>query len=405
MSVPSSNVDEKLLSAAVINHLNDRHQITYAQIGSDLKIIQTSDNFSFLLSPNMKTAVGQHLTSIFDEFVGVEDTLQAIINDNLDDLTLDYVARKTADGTIHYLNFRILNLEKISSTNGLLLIIEDVTSAGLLNQRLVQNRNELRLAQEKLNTINQELLRLNEFKSFLLSMLAHDMRTPLGAVRGYAELILRMLEPERVKLSLEKTTTYASTICSITDQMTWLIRDLIDFDRAEKGLLTVNLTPCSILQLIQETVEMQDAIIKDQDLQIVLDINPPTFKMLADKQRLRQIINNLVGNAIKYTPRGGQITISTRIEGQESALTIADNGRGMTPEQLEALFQPYYRTKEALSSTIVGSGLGLFIVESLANALNGRIDVSSEVGRGSAFTLYLPLASSVSPENAPATPE
>ncbi len=405
MSIPSSNIDKALLETAVINHFNGRHRFMYAQIGSDLNILNTSDNFSFLLPEKFDTAIGHSLTEIFEEFIGVEEIFQAILNGEQTEFNLDYVTHITAQGDTYYLNLRVVNIHELISTSGLLLIVEDVTTAGLLSQRLTQNRNDLRLAQDKLSAANQELQHLIKFKSFLLSMLAHDMRTPLSAIRGYAELIQRLLENEQISSANIKTTNFANSICNVTDQLAWLIDDLIDFDRAEKGILTANIVPCQINQIVQETIAMHHSMVDLQNLNVTIDIEPPTLEVLADSQRLQQVINNLLGNAIKYTPTGGQITISAVVEGQQSALKITDNGRGMTPEQLNLLFQPYFRTKEAISSDIVGSGLGLFIVDSLIKAQNGRIEVNSKINHGTTFTVYLPLATPAVLETTPETPE
>jgi two-component system phosphate regulon sensor histidine kinase PhoR len=139
---------------------------------------------------------------------------------------------------------------------------------------------------------------------------------------------------------------------------------------------------------------MVDSIIRLQNITLLLELEPPELMVAADPQRMRQITNNLIGNAIKYTPSGGEISITTHIEDGEAVLVVADNGRGMTAEQTEKVFQPYYRTQEAKSSNALGSGLGLYIVKSLVEAQNGRVDVTSEVGTGSIFTVYLPLAQS-----------
>jgi signal transduction histidine kinase len=106
---------------------------------------------------------------------------------------------------------------------------------------------------------------------------------------------------------------------------------------------------------------------------------------------VRQIVNNLIGNAIKYSPNGGEISISTYAEAENAVLVVLDNGKGMTAEETKKIFQPYYRTNGAKSSNILGSDLGLHIVKILVEVQNGRIDVASELGKGSTYTVRLPL--------------
>jgi signal transduction histidine kinase len=394
MSLPPLNTNKMLLESSVTRAFNNYHRLAYAHIGPDLTIIQTSDNFSSLLPGDMETAEGKPLIEVIEEFGGAEAQLRAVINKEQETFLLEYVNRQPTGGTDHYFNFRIAGLDTFNGPPGLLLIIEDVTTTGTLEQELAQHRNDLRQAQEELSAANSELQQLNQFKSFLISMLAHDMRTPLAAIRGYAELLLRLINSDRVEVFSTKAIAFADNICNITDQMTWLIRDIIDLDQSEKGLLTIILDNCDIHTVIHNTIEMVDSIIRLQNITLLLELEPPELMVAADPQRMRQITNNLIGNAIKYTPSGGEISITTHIEDGEAVLVVADNGRGMTAEQTEKVFQPYYRTQEAKSSNALGSGLGLFIVKSLVEAQNGRVDVTSEVGRGSIFTVYLPLAQS-----------
>ncbi|MFZ0544145.1 MAG: HAMP domain-containing sensor histidine kinase [Candidatus Promineifilaceae bacterium] len=260
-----------------------------------------------------------------------------------------------------------------------------------LDQQLAPYHDELRLLQEELLAANTELNQLKQFRSFLLSMLAHDMRTPLAAIRGYSELLLRLINTNQAAPIPPKAVTFADNIRNITDQMTWLICDIIDLDQSEKGVLTFSQESCDLHRVINDTLGMMASIIKLQQLTLLLELESSDLFVTADPQRIRQITNNLIGNAIKYTPNGGQITISTSVEDEFAVLAVTDNGPGLEADQIEKIFQPYYRTKSARSSNILGSGLGLHIVKTLVEAQNGRVGVVSEIGRGSTFTVRLPL--------------
>jgi signal transduction histidine kinase len=253
-------------------------------------------------------------------------------------------------------------------------------------------QQDLEEARAELARVNRELERVEQFNSFLLSMLAHDMRTPLAAIRGYSELLTRLLNSDRVEMVAGKATGFAENICHITDQMTWLIRDIIDLELAEKGLLEIRVESCDIHGVIGDTIEMMSSIIRLQNITVRLELNPPELLVAADPERMRQVTNNLIGNAVKFTPSGGQVLVSTLVENGEAVLVVADNGRGMTAEQLDKIFEPYYRTPQAKTSTILGSGLGMSIVKRLVEGQNGRVEVESEVGKGSMFTVYVPLA-------------
>lgn len=390
--MPPLNPDKMLLESSVTQALTSYNWLAYAHIGFDLTVVQTSDNFSRLLPDGMETAEGRLITEVIDELAGAEAQLAAVLNKEQESYVLEYMNRERADGNNLYLNFRVVNLDSLSGTPGLLLIIEDVSATGRLSQELIQHRNELRRVQESLSAADLELRQLNQFRTFLLSMLAHDMRTPLAAIRGYAELLLRLINSNKPELIATKGVTFANNICHITDQMTWLIRDIIDLDQSEKGLLGIGLDNCDLHRVIYDAIEMVDSIIKLQNITLLLELNPPDLLITADSQRMRQIMNNLIGHALKHTPSGGELSIMTRIEDGEAVLVVADNGRGMTAEQTENVFHPYYRPQEDKSGNVLSSGLGLYIVKSLVEAQNGRVTVASQVGRGSTFTVYLPLA-------------
>ena len=119
-----------------------------------------------------------------------------------------------------------------------------------------------------------------------------------------------------------------------------------------------------------------------------------TFKVMVDPPRLQQILYNLLGNAVKYSAKGGEIGIRAWHDQQYGFIQVKDNGRGISPENMQQLFQLYFRTEDSMRSQIQGTGLGLYIVKYLVETQNGRVEVTSEPGKGTAFTVSLPLAQS-----------
>lgn len=379
------------LQAAAVRVITDYHRFTYAQIGPDFKVIQASDNFSHWLPEGIDSAEQRPLSDIFPEFTGSEEKLSAVLTHQQPEFLIKFARRKQADDTSRFLNLRVIPYAQESSPGSLLLIVEDVTSAARLGQQLLQYHNSLNQAQELLATIEIKLEQLDHFNSFFVSLLAHDMRTPLAAIRGYAELLLRLMNSGQLAGNTVKANSFAENICYITDQMTWLINDIIDLNNADKGQLVLSIENCDVHQVIQDTLAMFESIIKLQDLTLLLELNPLGLSISADPQRMRQIVNNLIGHAIKSTPTGGEITIRTKVEEGDAILTITDTGKGITAEESQKIFQPYYRTKDAKSTNILGSGLGLHIVKLLAEAHNGRVAAAGQPGKGAAYTLRVPL--------------
>lgn len=367
------------------------HRFTYAHIGPDLTILEISENFSPLLPEGIKTAENQPLTHILPAFANHEPQLQAIIDGERTEFEIKYAKHEQAGGAPLYYNYRVIPLISEDGQSGLLLITEEVTNMAKVGQQLVYYNKALTQAQEQLSTAESQLEQLNKFKTFLLSLLSHDMRTPLAAIRGYAELLLRLMKTSQIEANPAKAHGFADNICSITDQMTWLINDIIDMNRSDTGQLELIIESCDIQQIIQDTLEMYESIIKMQSLSLSLEFNPPDLTISADPQRLRQIANNLIGQAIKRTPTGGEIIVRTAVESDSAVLTITDTGQALTDEEIDKLFQPYHRSKEPKASNILGSGLGLNIVKVLVEAQNGRVEINNKGGIGTTYTVHLPL--------------
>jgi signal transduction histidine kinase len=269
----------------------------------------------------------------------------------------------------------------------LLFIIEDATRAGQLEQQLVQERNELRLAQASLAQTNAELERLNRLKSIFLSISAHELRAPLTAIGVYLDLILADLPPD----APTENTHYLSTVRTQLDRLDKLVGDLLDLDTLEQGKLSIYPGACDLNCVVRQVTEIVAGWAHQQGLSIALDLGEADIQVEADPERLSQITYNLISNAIKYTQEGGTIQISTWAEPLAGVLRLRTMAR-ISPSEIEHLFELYYRTKGSGQSRSIGSGLGLYIVKSLVEAMHGQIEVNSELGRGTEIQVRLPCA-------------
>lgn len=382
------------LATEVAAFLTRNNSIAYAHIAPDLTVQAASGNFADRLGLQDVEIVGAPLDEVLWEFVGSAETLHAVLNGELPTYRLEHVQRETNDGAVGYLTFHVVPLLPQEPDRGLLLFIEDRTEAGTLEQHLVQERNELRLARSALAQANEELRRLNRLKSLFLSMAAHDLRTPLTVILGFAQLLNAHLPAELDQEDRE----YLETISAQAEWLDRLIGNLLALDQIEEGRLLLKPVTCDVAELAEEVREAMRGmtLVKNQELALAAPPSP-TFAY-ADPERAKQILYNLVGNAVKYSPPGTRIEIGVDAAGSEGEviLTVRDEGRGMSEAELGRLFHPYYRTEEAHSSKVKGTGLGLFIVKTLAEAQNGRVAVSSALGQGSTFSVYLPAAAEAS---------
>ncbi len=384
MSVPPADFDPIMLAAHAARAMSQAHRMAYAHLAPDLTIVQTSSNFPFLLESQTGQIIGLPVTEILWEFVGAEAALHDILRGEIPLLRLEQVNRGQGEAML-YLNFQVTPLDAFQPDRGLLLLVEDETAYGRLQQTLVQDRNELRLLKRKLTSANDELRRLNRLKSLFLSMSAHDLRAPLTSIGGYASLLLEIMSDAPAD-----TLKYLGIILSQSEQMNRIISDFLDLDKLEQGLLSLHLESCDLNQIIARVSAAMQVVADSRQIAIALALPSPPLYIWADPDKLYRIIYNLVSNAVKYTPRNGRVHIEARQSDEQITLQVSDNGHGMSEEQLDNLFQLYYRTENARKSKTKGTGLGLYIVKMLVEAHQGRITVASKPGAGSIFTVTLP---------------
>jgi two-component system phosphate regulon sensor histidine kinase PhoR len=227
------------------------------------------------------------------------------------------------------------------------------------------------------------LKELDRMKSEFVTNVSHDLRSPLTSVKGFADL-LPMAGPLN-----EQQEDFLARIQRGIDNVTQMITDLLDLGRIEAEV-NLEMEPCDLGGIVEQAMNghLNHAALKKQSLnpQVAPDL-PPVW---GNPLRLGQVVSNLVGNAVKYTPEGGQITVSVTQEDGHVAVAVADDGIGIPAADLPHIFDKFYRVKNAQTDGIVGTGLGLSLVRSIVEKHQGRIWVRSQAGQGSTFTFVLP---------------
>jgi signal transduction histidine kinase len=209
---------------------------------------------------------------------------------------------------------------------------------------------------------------------------SHELRTPLTAIRGHVDLI------KRYGMDAESMEAVESEV----QRMSRLVNDLLLLARADNGELKLNLQPLDLDLILGEAYREARVLAKDRDLTInMVEFEP--VRINGDADRLSQLLSNLVGNAIKFTPDGGHIMLSLRKTDHEAVLQVGDTGIGIPPEHLQRIFDRFYQADASRSRLgSEGAGLGLSISQWITEAHGGRIQVESQVGSGTIFTVSIP---------------
>jgi signal transduction histidine kinase len=232
---------------------------------------------------------------------------------------------------------------------------------------------------------NARLMQLNEIKQSFVSMVSHELRTPLTSIVGYLEFLR---EGEIGELTDEQARC-VSVIERNAGRLQQLVDDILQLGRAEEGQLKLTVEPVDVGRLVRHAAESARSVGERKGLALTVQVAPELPDLEGDRRLLAQALDNLVSNAIKFTPAGGTVTIRARPADDGVELEVEDSGVGITTDELPHLFERFFRASTAVAS---GTGLGLPIARSIADLHGGTISVDSTVGVGSTFRLRLPLA-------------
>lgn len=269
-----------------------------------------------------------------------------------------------------------------------------------LSQRIAEGEYQERLAlpggqqADQTDELGQLALRFNQMadklektetmRRQLIGDVTHELRTPLTAVKGYLEGLMDGVLPADPE-------TYEQ-IHSEIERLQRLVNDLQELSRVEAGAIQLNLAPVPPERLIERIQSTFGRQFEDKNIQLVTDVETGLPNLFVDKDRIIQVLTNLAGNALQYTPNGGKVSISVRREKSEILFAVKDTGIGISTEQLTFIFNRFYRTDKSRNRASGGSGIGLTIAKALVQAHQGKIWAESNgEGKGSTFSFLIPL--------------
>lgn len=325
-------------------------------------IIRTVNKATALLTDQpIDQIIGKSITEVFQWTHNGK--LASISYDTPGTNNFDNLQYKDTSGSVHYVKLSVTRLESIRQgheTQAIVTVYDETKSRDLDNMKI-------------------------DF----VSMAAHELRTPLAAIRGYLELITYK-EASNTSTEVQK---YLLQAIKSTSELGSLISNLLDVTRIERGALSLNLDRVDLAAGVTKAVN--DAGFAARDKQITLQYTGPTEGcfIMGDEIAIHEVINNLLANAIKYTNRNGRVSVVLQKKANEYSVSVSDNGIGIPKSAIGNLFTKFYRVKGGLNSGSTGTGLGLFIAKSIVERHNGSIGVTSKEGVGSTFTFVLPALS------------
>ena len=265
--------------------------------------------------------------------------------------------------------------------------------AGDFARRLeVANRDEIGTLAGRVNRMSDELQRVyrelelaSEHKSQFLATMSHELRTPLNAIIGFSEVLHEQMFGELN----ERQLAYVNDVLEAGRHLLSLINDVLDLAKIEAGYIELSFSEVAIPDLLRSAVAMHAERAGRRDVELALETEPEEITVTADERRVRQVVFNLVSNAVKFTPAEGRVDISAHIEDGQVEVAVTDTGPGVSVEDQETIFEEFEQTDEGRKEE--GTGLGLPLSRKLVELHGGRLWVESEVGRGSTFRFTLPV--------------
>jgi signal transduction histidine kinase len=254
--------------------------------------------------------------------------------------------------------------------------------ACLFSSRLAQEMLRHEQAKDEATNLSNFIRKLEKAKTEFVSVVSHELRTPLTSIQGFSEFLLGR------EMTREKKREFYGIINNEAERLGRLITNLLNLSKIESGI-ELNKELIDLASILSEDIDLVQSQTDDHRIRMITKVRMP--HVYADKDRVHQVIKNILSNAIKYSPDGGDIEVDLGLDGRFAWFSIADHGIGIPPEELPFIFERFRRVEKGEAATISGTGLGLAIVKLLVEMHGGRIVARSELKAGSTFTVYLPI--------------
>jgi PAS domain S-box-containing protein len=356
---------------ALLDEVIDRAPLGIARVGDDFRIIDANPRLSEMLAIPARALMGASMRQFLsdDEVARAQARMDLMRAGKLDRVEVDGEMR-SADGRTLFVHRSITPVFNAQHRiHYYLVMFEDITAKHQSDQAALDNLAALE--------------RLSRLKSEFMSMVSHEFRTALTGIQGYSEVMTTQ------EVSNDEVKEFASDINADALRLNRMITEMLDLDRIESGRMQLHMEALDLNSLLADAVDR--ARMSTQRHDMVTDLDPRVGAVQGDRDRLTQVVSNLLTNAIKYSPNGGEVVVTSKLqEGNVIEVSVCDHGQGIPPEFIQRIFGRYERYEGAGTKDVVGTGLGLAIAQQIVQLHKGRIWVESRLGEGSTFRFVVP---------------
>ena len=288
------------------------------------------------------------------------------------------------------------------SPDEVMAILDEASQVIEYSRQLEQKSRALEITSEQLRRVNQRLTELDRLKDEFISTVSHELRTPLTSIRSFSEILL-----DNPELAVAQRNQFLDIVIKESERLTRLINDILDLSRIGSGQMEWHLSSCDPKEIIADALAATDGLFRAKQITVEPELGPELPRITVDRDRLMQVVINLLSNAAKFVQAGsGRVKVCLAAAGRELEVSVQDNGPGIPPEQGQAVFERFHQLRgDQMAGKPAGSGLGLAICRQIIEHFGGRIWVEPAAPRGAVFRFTLPVggpAAAGSPVAAPA---
>jgi len=373
--------ENKFIPYLSMGYLHDEIEAIKPQVNSDrdiyLDLIKTGKTFSSISVPH-NTVLREKINHIF----------------KVNSFVISPILPKEGSKGFSFVGTENMDVAITEGDEELITILSNQIGQALENARLFEKtwhaQQELEKKVEErtreLTLAFEEVKKISKRKTDFISSVSHELRTPLTSIKGYAAILMEEKLghlPAAAKERLERINRHS-------DELVHMVNDLLDIARIESGRAVMKMERQDLKTIISDVADLISIQCKNKNIKLITDIQKDIPPVLADRTQLERVFINLLGNAVKFTPEDGKITIKTHTEDNVIQVDISDTGIGIPPDSLSMLFEEFYRVDNPINQQVKGTGLGLSLVKYIVEAHKGKIWAESKPGKGSTFSFTLP---------------